>query len=235
MLPPPPPKRHGSSPFFSAPSSMPKTLPPPRGKRLTDPPARRGSGESHVRLRAMPLGDVTWLDANLFLDEIGEEHLNMAVSLAALERAIAHTPWDPSARAALTVLGARVGELGRVGEALTRLHDAATDARVHRALVPDGPLADYLRGIYAWVHASLRALEQLAADLRALTPDWAQLRYRLEEAKLFHFAELEGAVHAELVALALTSPEASRPLERAVDRLFDAARDLAKGLDQRFG
>ncbi len=265
MNPPTPPKRHSFRPLLFSPAqgeaALPNALPPPPPARapkalprvapppprvpsapaarptveLAAPPARRGSGESHVRLRAMPLGDITWLDANLLLDELAEEQLNVGVSLAALERAIEQSPRDPSARAALSVLEARVRDLGRVRDALAGLHAEAADARVHRVFLPDGPLADYLRGVYAWMHAVVRALEHLAVGLRTLQPDWAQLRYRIEEANLFHFDELTDAIQADLVALALVCPGGSAGLEGAVDALLAAARELEARLDERFG
>lgn len=253
MTPPPPKMRHAFRPLLFSPpqggSALPKTLPPPprvpgpprsSGTTPVAPPAPRGSGESHTRLRALPAdarlaGDITWLDANELLDELGDEHLNLSVGLAGLERAIEQAPRDPSARAALLVLEARVRDLGRVRDALSAFHAEAVDRRMHRVLLTDAPLADYLRGIYAWLHAVLRALDQLALALRTLQPDWALLRYRLEEAKLFHFEELVPAVQADLVALALVCPGGSTAFERAVDDVIASACVLESRLDERFG
>lgn len=252
-----PPKRHGfRALLFAVPSTsmqpgglpsgtvpaLPPVAPPPRRPHapvgtdeLTARPTSRGSGESHVRLRAMPLGAIEWADANVFLDEIAEEQLVFGMSLASLERALEQSPRDPSARAALAVLARRVDDLGRMRDVLAFLHVVAADRRVHSVFLPDGPLAEYLRGIYAWMHAVLRALEQLAHGLRTLQPDWARLRYRLDEAKMFHFDELEDAIAADLLALGLVTPGGVPELERVVTLLLAAGRSLEAHLDERFG
>lgn len=252
-----PPKRHGfrallfAVPSTSAsepvpPSAEAKAIPPvapaprrpgapPETDELASAPATRGSGESHVRLRAMPLGAIEWASANVFLDEIAEDQLVLGMSIDALERAIAKSPRDPSARAALDVLQRRIGDLAGIRDVLSSLHVVAADRRVHRVFLPDAPLAEYLRGVYAWMHAALRALEQLAHDLRALQPDWARLRYRLEEAKMFHFDELEDAITSDLLALGLVTPGGVPDLEHVVRVLLAGARALEARLDERFG
>lgn len=236
-----PSKRHGFRPLLlSVPVNLAAPAPGPAqaapASELEHAPARGGSGQSHVRLRALPAGDVMWLDANLLLDELATEHLEMATGLSGLEGALEAAPRDPSARAALRVFEARVRDLGLLRDALTSVAAAAADARLHRAFLPDAPLAEYLRGIYAWMHAVIRALTDLAGGLRSLSPDWAQLRHRLDEARMFHFEELHDAIQADLLALAVVAPDA-RPeeLEVAVETLLAAAIALEGQLDERFG
>lgn len=242
MSTPPLTKRHGFRPLLlPVPANLAAPVPaaaipaaPPN--ELDHAPARGGSGQSHVRLRALPAGDVMWLDANLLLDDLAAEHLEMAMGLAGLEGVVEAAPRDPSARAALRVLEARVTDLGLVRDALASIAAAAADPRLHRAFLPDAPLAEYLRGIYAWMHAIVRALDELAQGLRTLAPDWAQLRSRIEEARMFHFEELHGAIEADLLALAVVAPEArTEDLEVAVATLLGAAIALEERLDERFG
>jgi len=187
---------------------------------------------------------VEFLDAAEVLDELGEDHLTFSMNLACLERAAEEA--RPSARAASEVLDARVRDLGRLRDALGAVHAAAVDPRLQRLFVPEAPLADYLRGVYAWAHAVLRALAQLAESLRDLRvqPDWASLRWRIEEAKNFHFDELGGPIQSELMALGIVSrgapgddgPATSvESLRQSIQHLFVTARDLEDHLDERFG
>jgi hypothetical protein len=224
----------------------PKT-PPPK----TPAPKTRGPNESHVRLRPVPLvGNIEFLDAQDLLDELCEDQLNLSMGLACLEKAIEDGPRDTSARAALRSLDARVQDLFALRDALARVHALTVDPRLQRLFVPDAPLADYLRGIYAWTHAVVRALDQLAQNLKKLQPDWATVRWRLEEAKNFHFDDLEESIRADITALAIVAhrgvlesacgPKGSAPpaigdLSSAVGALFAAAHALEERLDERFG
>lgn len=242
-------KRHSFRPLLFAPpqgsDAMRATIPAP-------PPLPRGRQESHVRLRsaapavpaalaAPPAADVHYLDAQELLDELCEDHLNLAMSLACLERAAEDGPRDPSARAALRALESKVGDLFAVRDALGAIQQIAVDRRLHRLFVPDAALAEYLRGIYAWLHAVVRALDDVATTLHSLSTDWALFRWRIEEAKNFHFDELHDAVRADLAALAVVArvfrgpPARVDDLAAAVGRLFSVAETLEASLDQRFG
>lgn len=256
--PPPPPKRHSFRPLLFAPpqgaDAMPRTSPPrPAPGRSTPPvlpkpprlPAegRRGAGESHVRLRAMPVANIDWLDAQDLLDELCEDQLTLSMNLACLEQAVEGTPRLPATRSALSALQARLVDLGVLRDALAAVQLRTADPRVHRLFLPDAPLADYLRGLYAWAHAVVRALDQLAAGVRAAKPDWAMLRWRLEEAKNFHFDELHEPIRADLAALAVLEGSlaargeelAAGDLERAVEHLLAVAGQAVRRLDERFG
>jgi hypothetical protein len=89
----------------------------------------------------------------------------------------------------------------------------------------------------------VRALDHLAGSLRKLQPDWALLRWRIEEAKNFHFDELHAPIRADLEALTIIANSgpfgARRPpveeLAYAVERLFATAVALEEHLDERFG
>ena len=257
QAPPVPKNRQSFRPLLFAPpqgaEQLPPTIPPPPRFSAPAPGAAgppgltRSANDSHVRLRApsIPLpraADIQHLDAQDLLDELCEDQVTMSMNLARLEESVASTPRDASAAAALRTLEARLAELGALRDALVRVQLATVDTRLQRLVVPESPLADYLRGIYAWAHAVVRALDHLAASLRT-HPDWALLRWRLEEAKNFHFDELHDAIRAELLAFTILADGGSfgadRPriedLEYAVERLISTAVALEEHLDERFG
>ncbi len=258
--PPAPKNRQSFRPLLFAPPQgadlLPPTIPPPpRVPALTSDAAAPGPGltlsanDSHVRLRAqsIPLpraADIQHLDAQALLDEICEDQLTMSMNLARLEESVASTPRDVSVTAALQTLEARLADLGALRDALARVQLATVDTQLQRLVVPESPLADYLRGIYAWGHAVVRALEHLAASLRT-HPDWALLRWQIEEAKNFHFDELHEPIRADLLAFTILAQGGSfggdhprieiEGLEHAVERLISTAVALEEHLDERFG
>lgn len=257
--PPSTPKNsHSFRPLLFAPpqgsDALPKTIPPPSRLPIVTAPAprpkpkaQRSAHDSHIRLRTPAISlpraaDIEHLDAQDLLDEICEDQLTMSVNLARLEESVAMAPRDASSRAALRTLEARLADLGALRDALANVQVACVDSRVQRLVVPESPLADYLTGIYAWAHAVVRALDQLAASLRA-QPDWALLRWRLEEAKNFHFDELHEAIRADLLAFTIIANGgtfgANRPpieeMQYAVERLISTAVALEEHLDERFG
>jgi hypothetical protein len=258
IQPPPAPKnRHSFRPLLFAPpqgsDALPPTIPPPPRAPAATPgaPAKprmtRSANDSHVRLRAqsIPLpraADIAHLDAQDLLDELCEDQLTMSMNLARLEESLAVAPRDPSVFVALRTLEARVADLGALRDSLARVQLATVDPRLQRLVVPDSPLADYLRGLYAWAHAVVRALEQLAISLRA-RPDWALLRWRIEEAKNFHFDELHEVIRADLLAFTIVAHGGSfgadhppiEQLQYAVERLLSTAVALEEHLDERFG
>lgn len=257
MNPPPsiPKNRHSFRPLLFAPpqgsDALPKTLPPPPPVPSAPPPVRApkklSANDSHVRLRALsvPLPratDIDYLDAQDLLDELCEDQLMLSMNLTCLEELVAAAPPQAAARAALRTLAARLADLAALRDALANVQVSTIDPRLQRIAVPDSPLADYLRGIYSWAHAVVRALDHLVGSLRA-QPDWALLRWRLEEAKNFHFDELHEAIRADLTALTVVanggSFGANRPpveeLQYAVERLIATAVALEEHLDERFG
>ena len=186
--------------------------------------------------------DIEHLDAQDLLDELCEDQLMLSMELTRLEELVAAAPDDAAARAALRTLSARLADLGALRDALANVQLATIDPRLQRVVVTDSPLADYLRGIYSWAHAVLRALDHLVASLRG-QPDWALLRWRIEEAKNFHFDELHEAIRADLMALTVVAKggafgangPAVNELVYAVERLISTAVALEEHLDERFG
>lgn len=235
-------KRHSFRPLLFAPPQGPDAL---RKTAPVPPPLPRKRQESHVRLRsaapAPPAADVQFLDAQELLDELCEDQLTLSMNLACLERAAEDGPRDPSARAALAALKAKLADLLVVRDGLAAIQQIAVDHRLHRMFVSDAAFAEYLRGLYAWLHAVVRALDTVATSLHSLTPDWALFRWRIEEAKNFHFDELHDPIRADLAALAVVArgssgaPARVGDLAAAVGHLFSAAERLEASLDQRFG
>lgn len=256
--------RHSFRPLLFAPPQggdlLPPTLPPPprAPARTPDAPGgkpmrTRSADDSHVRLRAqsIPLSraaDIQHVDAEDLLDELCEDQLMMSINLARLAESVTCAPRVASVAAARRTLEARLADLGALRDALARVQLATVDTRLRRLLVPESPLADYLRGIYAWGNAVVRALEHLAWSLQPksplrMHPDWALLRCRIEEAKNLHFDELHEPIRADLLAFTLLAHGGSfgadhpriAELEYAVERLISTAVALEEHLDERFG
>lgn len=223
--------RHSFRPLLFVPPQGPDAL-PPTIREARPAPAPLDAGESHMRLRALPANAIDCLDAQYILDELGEEQLALGVGLSGLEQSVAFVPRSPAVHAALVALERRIGCIAALHDALAVVHLAAIDRRVQRLFVADSVLADYLRGLYAWGHAAVRALEQVAMSLRARRRlDWALLRFRLDEAKNFHFDDLDVTIRADLASL---PPVAGREeLACAVEELFVTARTLEARLDER--
>jgi hypothetical protein len=236
-------------PDVTQPPSLPKKshmfqpLPVASAPRSPRAPARtRSAKDSHVRLRALSLPRATsvdYLDALVLLDELGEEQLLMTIDLARLEELVGQASREPSMRAGVEMLRARAVDLRALGAALASVHRIAAAPRLQRIFVPEAPLAEYLRGLHAWGHAVVRALDDLAASMVRLEPDWILLRARIEEAKNFHFDELHGAARADLAALAILAEggafgDDGPPVEElrcAVERLFALALAFEAQLD----
>ena len=254
--PPPMPKnRHSLRPLLFAPpqgsDALPPTLrppPPPPSARLT-----RSANDSHVRLRAqaIPLprsAELQHVDAHDVLDELCEDQLAMSADLAQLEESVAGVTRDASAQVARRTLEARVADLRALRDRLAGVHLATADARLLRLFVPESPLADYLRGVYAWAHAVVGALDHLVeslcpqGDTRA-RPDWARFRGSIEEAKNLHFDELHEPIRADILALTILAQGGSfgadhPPIEElhyAVEHLISTALAVETHLDKRFG
>jgi len=237
-------KRHSFRPLLFAPpqgpDALPKTVPPPPA-----PAPTKGRSDSHVRIRAQvaaaPDVEIEFLDALELLDDLGEDQLSLSMSLAAIERATETGPRDLSALAALRTIYERVEDLRAVRNAIADVQRIAIDRRLHRAFVADAPLAEYLRGVYAWLHEAARALDVVAMQLHSLDADWPTFRRRIDEAKNFHFDELHPEIEEDLVALAEVAASMEPPhppireLGAAIGRLFQAAAALEASLDQPLG
>lgn len=241
--PSPTPKRHSFRPLMFVPQGVKKPT-------LVPEPKRDRKGDSHVRLRAMPSpalfprgADIEFLDAQELLDELTEDQITLSMNLDCLAQAVEEAPQDASARAAIRTLSMRIADLSALRDALAAVQSASADSRVQRLFATDSALADYTRGLYAWAHAVVRALDQLASSLKVLSPDWAMLRWRIDEAKNFHFDELHEPIRKDVVALSIVAnagslgqnPPDVEALHYAVEHLFATATALEEHLDERFG
>ncbi len=249
------PKRHSFRPLmFVVPQELevaPNTLrssPPPPHHPAQAPAPRRREKDSHVRLRAdvpafPPVAPIVHLDAQDLLDELCEDQLTLSMNLACLERVVEEAPRDASARAAIQTLELRLVDMAALRDALAAVQTASVDPRLQRLYATDSVLADYLRGVYAWGHAIVRALDQLASSLRVLSPDWAMLRWRIEEARNFHFDELQEQIRTDVVALSIVAnggslgsdPPDVAALQHALESLFTTTNAVEQHLDERFG
>lgn len=170
--------------------------------------------------------------AALVIVELCDDREKLVGDLANLERLVAGAP-----AATQPGLRERIAKISDLAAALQAVTGAAEEPTLHAAFFPDAPLADYLRGVVAWLQATLRALEDLTARLLRMRPDWASYRWRIEEAKNFHFDELRPRIVADLTALvvvAQTDPRRAAVLRDAVLRTFHAADELEETLDRRF-
>jgi hypothetical protein len=223
-------------------AEAPTLRPPPRGDEdgAAVSPAAVPQRDSHIRLREVPAnsprlrGSVEWLEAQDLLDELCDDQLVLSMNLGCLERSSLERPRNLCAVAALRSIELRLRDLANVRDALAVLQLSTIAKSVHRAFLPDAPLADYLRGVYAWSHAVVKALDELVSGLTSAQPDWASYRWRIEEAKNFHFFELEDAIIDDLAALLDEGADegAVRQLRRAFRTLLDAARELEARLDE---
>jgi hypothetical protein len=215
---------------------------------LTTPLRKRQRADSHIRLKvAEPIvpaviptfrGHVDLIEAQDLLDELAEDQLTLSLSLTRLSAADPdrRPQEDPSIRASFNTMDARVEDLANVRDALAILHNKTIARSVHRAFMPDAPLAEYLRGIYAWTHAVVRALDELSVELLRLAPNWESYRWRIEEAQNFHFDELEESIDEDLATLFEEGDEESvAELAASFDELLDRARTLQQNLNERFG
>jgi hypothetical protein len=177
-------------------------------------------------------------DGRSFLDELGDEQLNMMVSFVCVERLLDKLPHDPSAHAAAASVRARLGDIASLRDVLEDVYDASHDPRFARIFASDGHLADFMRGAYVWAGIVLRALERVSLQLRDLAPDWCRLREKIDEGTYFYFRELVDLVRAEVEALRITAPEYAREVDDFSERLeqmFFAADWLRSRLQERFG
>lgn len=208
-------------------------------------PRARSAGDSHVRLRALSVpppggGGDELPSARETLDELGREAGSLAERLGRLEASIAAAARGAArgaARSRAASVRAAVGRLEAHGVALRRLADALARARVAasepafgRLVAIGSPLADYLRGLYAWSHALVSALEDFASTVDA-RPGWAALAWHIEEASLLYFDELHAPIRADVLAFAILASDGSRaggagpiePLHAAVEHLIATA------------
>lgn len=131
-------------------------------------------------------------------------------------------------------LQSRTGPEGRrlkgQAQALAHVRDGFTQAlgaarHVPRLFHGDSVFVEYLRGLAAWAHATLEAIDDRA---RARETERGS-RVRVELAKSLHFDELADEVERELAAEGAYDP-AIDPVREAMGRLFFVARALEQQL-----
>jgi hypothetical protein len=222
---------------------------------LTQPqdlPAPRERTDSHVRIRPGRTGFGSLFRGaaarrepietpRSVTSELNDEHLTLSMGLLSAQHVVDDVPRDPSAHAAAQSVRERIADMNELRSALGAVTLDACDPRMAPLLAESAPLTDYMRGLFTWAKAALRALEELARGLRVLDPNWATLRARLEDASVFYLADLERPIAEQATRLRLRLPEISDPLDPLVDfeehliQLFWAAQNLSKGLEKRFG
>ncbi len=193
--------------------------------------------DSHARVRSRGVED----EYLAVLEELGDEQLTMTVNLMCVDHIIEGVPRDPSSRAAAVSMRERLDDMADLRSALNGMYLMATDPRMRDMLGRDAPLTEYLRGLYAWAKAVLRAFEQSGYAIRSLSVDWSALRARIEDAAPFYFAELENEIVDALARMRIVSPETNHPADPLSDLddqladVFMSAGKLARSLEQRFG
>lgn len=229
------------SPFFTPPANRPSA---PSFKRIMVRPPEEpvvpeaSPDESGYRRVSDALAEAFGDQSVGFLDEIGDEQLNMMVSLVCIERMLDKLPHDPSAHAAAESIRARIADIARLRDALDAVYAVSGSPTYAALFTPDGHLADFMRGLYVWTGIVMRALERTCLELRDLQPDWARLRDKIEEGAHFYFRELIELVRAEVEALRITSPRDVAEIDVLDERLEDmffAAGMLHAKLEDRFG
>jgi hypothetical protein len=173
-----------------------------------------------------------------FLDDVAHDDLGLTIALIGLERQLGAMPYDRSIRAAAETLRERVADLCELRDALHDVYIVADDPRIAHLLAPEAPLAAFVRGVYVWCAIVTDALQELAVSLHTMTPDWAQVRSKIDEGTSFYFDGLVLSIRRD-VALARIHPrDLADPLhtfEGDVEALLWAASWLSASLQKRFG
>jgi len=215
------------------------SVPPP-----APAPEPRKTRDSHVRLCAVSsphLGRIDEVEAQDVLEDLAEEAQAIEARLDRLERAAvsleSHArprPDDATSVAAFEALDACFAEMRQVRRALVRVREIGDVRRAHHLFV--GDVADYLRGLCAWLHATLDAMDQLVAELWAGSPEYVKYRSRIQAAKNLHFDELEAPLLARLASSHLASGEpVLAKLRVAVEELVYMTRRLDVQLETPVG
>lgn len=164
-------------------------------------------------------------------DVRARRHQELAQAWAALAEKTNITTWDGSIKAAAETLAARVAEIGEACAFLARVKGHAKEASLADMLSDDAPLTAYLAGTYLWLDEVVEALDVLAAQLADMTPEWSQLRERLDDVQWIF--DLAGRERVKVIATDLAwVPE---HVESDLRHLFAAIDALRDGLDQKFG
>jgi hypothetical protein len=222
--------------------TQPDDLPPPRERT-----------ESGIRLRPSRTGFSVLLRgpagrreseppaASDILQELSDAQVALTKALIGAQALVAGIPRDPSAHAAAQSIRERIADLNELRTALAAVNLDACDPRTSVLFTENAPLTEYMRGLYVWVQAVLRALDELASGLRVLAPDWSLLRARLEDSTTFYLTNLEKPIARAATQLRLRLPEINDPsdplseFDEHLIYLFWASSHLARNLEERFG
>ncbi len=136
-----------------------------------------------------------------FFTEIGDARLHLDADLERLEHALDGLTSHPFGDGPSQWMRVRLYEVSVLRDAIGRVHGDADDPRMALLLRPDGPLADYLRGIVAWSQTIVRAFDELVTGLSSRRPEWSRLHLRLAEGAIFHLQDLVRPIRQESSSL----------------------------------
>ena len=209
--------------------------PEPEKKERLNSPLWRSSGQFAAAMRAPVEGDGPSFEGDVL-------HARQALvdSLRQVRVATASMPPDPAVHAATQSVLERLKDVEALEHAIT---EACLETRDDRliSLTLDGAFAEYIRSLFAWGLAVVRALDELVADLKRLAPEWPKLRERLVEAEGFYLAALEPEVIEQVERLRVEREQLGdyQPLppqtQQKIEELFLSAAGLQQGLEKRFG
>lgn len=193
--------------------------------------------DSQVRLRAVVdrnddhvQAHTAWLDAQDVLDELREDLVVLTEMLVALESASPHCRASKAAPSGFDSVAACLHDIRSVRDALAGFELATESPSAHSSFRSDTPLADYVRGVHAWLQLVVRIVGALDKDLSVGEPNWRRYRQHIERANNFHFLELEHDIRGNIRAL---GPEGVA-LAPAFESVLERARELDVRLASRF-
>lgn len=164
-------------------------------------------------------------------DVRARRHEELVGAWAALAQKAEIDTWDASISAAAGTLSERVAEVSEACAFLARVGDHATETSLADLLPDDAPLTAYIAGVYLWLGEVVGALDSLALQLAEMTPNWSELRSRLEDVEWI----LDLAEREREKARATQLGWLPEHVESDVLHLFTAVGALRAGLDQKFG
>jgi len=197
-----------------------------------------------------PQSGVMPVSSRAFGDDMASLQMELTARLVALAAAVEGAP----AGTVASYVRAAGRDLVRVRRALASLRLDVRDVNVRPMFAAKGPLADYIRGTYAWCGAVARALEHLAAaelrpapDLvRAIqrlvgegrAPTFAQFEREVESARWLRLSEQEPVVRRHWATLRRTGAvperrESVAQLAMHLDELFLSVGRLGDAVDVR--
>lgn len=181
--------------------------------------AFRAPSDSHIRLTAVrpELGIGALADGQRALSE------GLLAAAARLER----PTYDPSVRAALKIVAARLDD---VRDAYESLDDVIASLWLTSDPPRAGsPLVRYFEGTQRFLLAVVEELDALAVQLLDLHADWSKFRFRLGLAKAEWPTELIVDLERELVLID------DEDVTEAAEEMAFALHVLDANLSQRFG